>query len=141
MPDVVSFEREQKQAKRRRSEDWESVASRRGGREEERGGKRRKVPREEGLEEAELEEVVFVPSVKTKPKPMNGKGKAKGRPTVSSDEAMDDLPAKDKPRGSEEKKGGRGRGKELTAVRVMTTGVTLSDDVIKVSWSSPSKRY
>ena len=111
-----------------------------GGQEETRGGKRRKVRREEEVEEAEVEEVVFVPSVKAKPKPMNGKGKAKGRPTVSSDEAMDDLPAKDKPSGSEEKDG-RGRGKELTAVRLMTTGATLSDDVIKVSSSSPSKRY
>ena len=66
MPDVVSFEREQKQVKRRWSEDWESVASMRGGREEERGGKQRKVLREEEVEEAEVEEVVFVPSVKAK---------------------------------------------------------------------------
>ena len=49
-----------------------------------------------------------MPSVKAKPKAMNGKGKVKVRSTVSSDEAMDDLSAKDKPHGSEEKKGGRG---------------------------------
>ena len=35
-----------------------------GGQEETRGGKRRKVRREEEVEEAEVEEVVFVPSVK-----------------------------------------------------------------------------
>ena len=108
MPDIVSFEREQKQAKRRWSEDWELVASMRGGQEEERGGKQRKVPREEEVEEAEMEEVVFVPSVKTKPKVINGKGKVKERSTVSSDEAMDDLPAKDKLHGSKEKKDSHG---------------------------------
>ena len=99
------------------------------------------MPREEEVEEAEVEKVVFVPSVKTKPKVMNGKGKTKERLTVSSDEAMNNLPAKDKPCGSEEKKDGHGQGKELTAIRVIMTGVTLLDDVIKVSSSSLSKRY
>ena len=80
-----------------------------------------------------------MPSVKAKPKAMNGKGKAKVRSTVSSDEAMDDLSAKDKLHGSEEKKDSHGQGKELTAVQVMMTGVTLLDDVIKVSSSSLSK--
>lgn len=143
MPDVVSFEREQKQAKRRRSMGWESVASLGGENEEtaEKGGKRRKVVTEveEEEEEAEVEDVVLAPSIKTKSKPINGKGKAKGTMTVCSDEDMDDPPVKNKPSGPQEKKGAHGRGKELAAIRLMTTSVSLSDDVIKVSLLFPLK--
>ncbi|KAI9457707.1 hypothetical protein HD554DRAFT_2042292 [Boletus coccyginus] len=131
MPDVVSFEKEQKQAKRRRSVADESIASVRGEEEkEEKGGKRRKVvadeEEEEEEEEAEVEDVVLESSVKAKPKRI--KGNTKGTATVGLDEDMDDSPAKNK---SSEKKGARGRGKELAAIRLMTTGVVLSDDVIK----------
>jgi hypothetical protein len=137
MPDVVTFEMEQKQAKRRRSAGGESVASMRGEEEgrEERRGKKRKVAmevEEEVEEEAEVEDVVLVPSVKAKPKPTNGKGKAKTITAVSSDEDMDNPPTKNRPSGAQERKGARGRGKELAAIRLMTTTVALSDDVIKV---------
>ncbi|KAG6371485.1 hypothetical protein JVT61DRAFT_9520 [Boletus reticuloceps] len=134
MPDVVNFEKEQKQAKRRRSMGGESVASVRGEEEEreERGGKRRKVAavEDEEEEEAEVEDVVLAPSVKAKPKPIHGKGKAKAM-TVSSDEEVMDISTKNKPSRSQDKKGARGRGKELAAIRLITTGVSLSDDVIK----------
>lgn len=145
MPDVVSFEMEQKQAKRRRSAGGESVASVRGEEEEEteeRRGKRRKVAaeeeEEEEEEEAEVEDVVLVPSAKAKPKPTNGKGKAKTTTTVGSDEDMDNPPTKTKPSEAQERKGARGRGKELAAIRLMTTTVALSDDVIKVGLLLPS---
>ncbi|KAH0826411.1 hypothetical protein J3R83DRAFT_5384 [Lanmaoa asiatica] len=133
MPDVVIFEKEQKQAKRRRSVGGESVASVRGEDVErvERGGKRRKVvTEEEEEEEAEVEDVVLVPSVKTKPRTTNGKGKSKRTTALGSDEDTDDPPAKNKPSESQEKEA-RVRGKVFTSIRLMTTGVTLLDDVIK----------
>lgn len=137
MPDVVSFEREQKQAKRRRGVGGESVASWGGEDEdkEERGGKRRKMATQEKEEEeeAEVEDVVLVSSVETKLKPINGKGRAKGTTVVGSDEDMDKKPAKNKSSESHERKGARGRVEELAAIRLMTTGVSLLDDVIKVS--------
>lgn len=136
MPDVVNFEKEQKQAKRRRSAGGESVASLRDEEDEvreERAGKRRKVVVvEEEEEEAEVEDVVLVASVNAKPKPVKGKGRAKGAPAVDSGDDEDVPPAKNKANGFQEK-GPRGRGKDPAAVRLMTTGVALLDDVVKVS--------
>ena len=144
MPDVVSFEKEQKQAKRRRSAGGDSIMSVRGEEEEEReerSGKKRKVATEvEEEEEAEVEDVVLVSSVKANPKSINGKGKAKATTAVGSDEEVDTLSTKNKPGGAQERKGARGRGKELAAVRLMTTGVALSDDVIKVGLLPLTKR-
>ncbi|KAH0826039.1 hypothetical protein J3R83DRAFT_7526 [Lanmaoa asiatica] len=94
--------------------------------------RRRVVTDEEEEEEAEVEDVVLVPSVKTKPRFANGKGKVKGTTAVGSDEDMDDLPTKNKPSGSQEKKDARVQGKEFTSIRLMTTGMTLLD-VIKDS--------
>lgn len=136
MPDVVNFQKEQKQAKRRRSVGWDSIVSVRGVKEEREagGGKRRKVTteveEEEEEEEAEVVDVVLAPSVKTRPKPANGKGKAKGTMVVGSEEKMNDPPVKNNSSGPQ---GAGGQGKELVVIRLMTTGVTLSDDVIKVS--------
>ena len=136
-PDMMNFEKEQKQAKRRRSEGGQSTVSLREVEKEERSGKKRKVAAEveEVEEEAEVEDVVLVPSVKAKSRASVGKGKVKVTSTVGSDDDDDDMdnpPTKNKPSGSQEKKGGRGRGKALAAVRLMTTSVSLLDDVIKV---------
>ncbi|KAG9311151.1 hypothetical protein JVU11DRAFT_8217 [Chiua virens] len=130
MPDVIHFEKEQKQMKRRRSTGGESIASVGGeGGREKRGKKRRLATEvaEEEEEEAEVEDVVLVSSVNAKPNTINGKGKAKRVTAVASDDETDahDLPAK-KPRGSQEK-----TGREKAAVRLMTTGLGLTDDVIK----------
>ena len=136
MPDVISFEKERKQAKRRRSGDWESVSSVREVEEEEKrlekSGKRRKVSKdeEEEVEEAEVEVVVLA---KPKPRQSIGKGKEKGRATVGSDEEMGESPAKSK---LGKKKSGGVRGKEPGVIRLMTTGVALSDDVVKVCHSA-----
>ena len=134
MPDVVNFEKEQKQAKRRRSVGGESVTSVREVEErEERGGKKRKVAKEvveEVEEEAEVEVVVLAPSVKEKP--IHGRGKAKKMTAVGSDEDTNSPLTKSKPSELQERKGDRGRGKEAARVRLMTTGVSLLDDVIKV---------
>lgn len=134
MPDVISFEKEWKLAKRKRSSDWGSTGSVREDVEpemEERGGaKKRKVPREE----EEDVEAVSALSVKSKAKSVSGKGKPRGKTSADSDSEMDDPPAKNKPSGSNEKKGGRGRGKESAVIRLLTTGVSLTDDVVKVGF-------
>ncbi|KAG1767131.1 hypothetical protein EDD22DRAFT_876793 [Suillus occidentalis] len=139
MPDVINFEKERKNAKRRRSSGLnDSFISMRDEEEvEERDGKKRKVEKarvEDTDEEAEVEEVVSssVPqtksmskmgtthgklSTKTKPSKRNGvKATQNKKGSHASDVAINQL---------------SGPSRESGPVRVMTTGIQLTDDIIK----------
>ncbi|KAF8841436.1 hypothetical protein BDN67DRAFT_980341 [Paxillus ammoniavirescens] len=158
MPDVINFEKQRKNEKRRRSKGGESVISLEDDEEErERERKKRKFekdrPRdnakgkakkrvsddEEEDEEAEVEDVISIP--KEKAKPVKGvKGKTKAPAAKGFDEETNERFVKSKVQGSQEQKEvsktktegpSRGRHSDATAVRLMTTGVTLSDDIIK----------
>ncbi|KAG2097274.1 uncharacterized protein F5147DRAFT_583688 [Suillus discolor] len=146
MPDVVSFEKERKNAKRRHSSglndsfislrDKEEV-------EEERDMKKRKVEKaraEDTDNEVEVGDIISSSSPQTKSMSKTGKGtKRRAEDGMSVDE---DEPSKKKGgKATQNKKGSHvpdaatnhlsGPSRESGAVRVMTTGIQLTDDTIK----------
>ncbi|KIK88110.1 hypothetical protein PAXRUDRAFT_802378 [Paxillus rubicundulus Ve08.2h10] len=158
IPDVISFEKQRKNEKRRRSKGGESAISPEDADEQrERERKKRKIekdkPRgngkgkakkpvsddEEDEEEAEVVNVISIP--KEKPKPVKGvEGKPKAPAAKGFDEGVDEGFVKSKVKGRPEQKEvsrtksegpSRTRHSDATAVRLMTTGVILSDDIIK----------
>ncbi|KAF9219682.1 hypothetical protein BS17DRAFT_788949 [Gyrodon lividus] len=156
MPDVINFEKERKNEKRRRSmgggsvillgddeEDREREGKRRklekeGSREKGKGKAKKPLSEEDEADEAEVEDAISIPKEKLKPV-RGGKGKAKA-PTAQSDKEIDERPMKSKANGSQEVKAGsrnkteessRVRRSDVTAVRLMTTGVILSDDLVR----------
>ncbi|KAG1786369.1 uncharacterized protein HD556DRAFT_1248380 [Suillus plorans] len=150
MPDVVSFEKERKNAKRRHSSglndsfislrDKEEV-------EEERDMKKRKVEKaraEDTDNEAEVEDIISSSSPQTKSKSKTGTTEGKGTKRRAGDEMSVDEDEPSKKKGgktTQNKKGSRasdiatnhlsGPSRESGAVRVMTTGIQLTDDTIK----------
>jgi hypothetical protein len=122
MPDVINFEKQRKNEKRRRSRGGESVISLEddeGERERERKKRRleKDRPRENGKgkakkrvsddeeedEEAEVEDVISIP--KEKAKPVKGvKGKTKAPAAKGFDEEMDERFVKSKVKGPQEQK-------------------------------------
>ncbi|KAH7922021.1 hypothetical protein BV22DRAFT_1121771 [Leucogyrophana mollusca] len=177
MPDVLQYEKQVKNAKRRRPSEVSLSFAVGGGRGEEddeegeeggREAKRKRVEKgkgkkraveedeeevEEEEEEAEVEDVVSPPRAKPKPKPAK-KGKTKVN-TASDDEMSVDeyelavkkkiaAQTKQAKAGSQEKKSGSQPSKKGDAgagdksgsgggrdIRMMTTQVTLSEDVLK----------
>ncbi|OAX40254.1 hypothetical protein K503DRAFT_714884 [Rhizopogon vinicolor AM-OR11-026] len=148
MPDVINFEKERKNAKRRRSSGLNDSFMPLGDEEEieqKRDGKKRKVenPREEDEEEeAEVEVVISssIPQTKSQMGTTQGKGpkkRAEHKMSVDEDEASKGKGSK----ATQNKKGSQvpnvdadqpsGSPRKTGAVRVMTTGVQLSDDNIK----------
>ncbi|KAG2126475.1 hypothetical protein BD769DRAFT_1357854 [Suillus cothurnatus] len=142
MPDVVNFEKERKNAKRRRSSGLnDSFVSLRDEEEvkEKRDGKKRKVEKARA-EDADGETEVEVISTKSKTKVTESKGaKKRVEDVMSIDE---DEPSKRKGvKANQNKKGSyapdvatnqlSGPSRESGTVRVMTTGIQLTDDTIK----------
>lgn len=142
MPDVVNFEKERKNAKRRRSSGLnDSFISLRDEEEvkEKRDGKKRKVEKARA-EDADGETEVEVISTKSKTKVTESKGaKKRVEDVMSIDE---DEPSKRKGvKANQNKKGSyapdvatnqlSGPSRESGTVRVMTTGIQLTDDTIK----------
>ncbi|KAG2357386.1 hypothetical protein BDR07DRAFT_1363282 [Suillus spraguei] len=142
MPDVVNFEKERKNAKRRRSSGLNNSFIPLGDEEEaeeKRDGKKRKVDNaraEDADEEAEVEEVISSSISHTK---LKSKSKKRAEDGMDIDE---DEPSKRKGmKATQNKKGSHasdvatnqlsGPSRESGMVRVMTTGIQLTDDTIK----------
>ncbi|KAG1847384.1 hypothetical protein F4604DRAFT_1594505 [Suillus subluteus] len=144
MPDVVNFEKERKNAKRRRSSGLNDsfIPLRDEEVEEERNGKKRKVDKaraEDADEETEVE-VISSSIPQTKSKSKTGKGtKKRAEDEMSIDE--DDSSRRKGVKATQNKKGLHapdvatnqlsGPSRESGTVRVMTTGIQLTDDTIK----------
>lgn len=149
MPDVVNFEKERKNAKRRRSSglndsfiplrDEEEV-------EEERNGKKRKVDKACAVDADEETEVEVISSSipQTKSKSKTGATEGKGTKKRAADEMSideDDSSRRKSVKATQNKKGLHapdvatnqlsGPSRESGTVRVMTTGIQLTDDTIK----------
>ncbi|KAG2052259.1 hypothetical protein BDR06DRAFT_915565 [Suillus hirtellus] len=150
MPDVVSFEKERKNAKRRHSSglndsfislrDKEEV-------EEERDMKKRKVEKaraEDTDNEVEVGDIISSSSPQTKSKSKTGTTEGKGTKRRAEDgmSVDEDEPSKKKGgKPTQNKKSSRtsdvatnqlsGPSRDSGAVRVMTTGIQLTDDTIK----------
>ncbi|KAG2065402.1 hypothetical protein BDR04DRAFT_1145402 [Suillus decipiens] len=146
MPDVVNFEKERKNAKRRRSSGLNDSFIPLGDKEEaeeKRDGKKRKVDKaraEDADEEAEVEEVISHTKSKSKTGTTEGKG-AKKRAEDGMDIDEDELSKRKGVKATQNKKGLHasdvatnqlsGPSRESGTVRVMTTGIQLTDDTIK----------
>ncbi|KAG6333418.1 hypothetical protein ID866_5668 [Astraeus odoratus] len=151
MPDVMNYEKERKSEKRRRSIGGESVLSLREGDEDDgRMGKKRKVDvegakegtmgkmkkakRQEAVEEAEVKLVVAIPKDRSMTTKM-----AKRKivdPLDNSNDGESDRGRKSKAKIQEakavsENKNDRDRPPDAKIVRLMSTGVALSDEVIR----------
>ncbi|KAG1837309.1 hypothetical protein DFJ58DRAFT_816048 [Suillus subalutaceus] len=150
MPDVVNFEKERKNAKRRRSSglndsfiplrDEEEV-------EEERNGKKRKVDKARAEDEETEVEVISssIPQKKSKSKTRTTEGKGTKKRAEDEMSIDEDEPSRRKGvkgvKATQNKKGLHtpdvatnqlsGPSRESGTVRVMTTGIQLTDDTIK----------
>ncbi|KAG1727036.1 hypothetical protein EDB19DRAFT_1643230 [Suillus lakei] len=148
MPDVVNFEKERKNAKRRRSSGLNDsfIPLRDEEVERERDGKKRKVEKareEDADEEAEVEEVISSSIPQTKSMSKTGTTQGTGAKKREEDEMSidEDEPSKKKGvKATQNTKGYApnagahqlsGASRESGAVRVMTTGIQLTDDTIK----------
>ncbi|KAG0699519.1 hypothetical protein DFH29DRAFT_1070645 [Suillus ampliporus] len=150
MPDVINFEKERKNAKRRRSSglnDSFNPLRDEEGVEQERDGKKRKVEKareEDEDEEAEVEEVISssIPQTKSKSKISTTQGRGAKKRAEDEMSIDEDEPSKRKGmKATQNKKGSHvhnvdtnqssGPSRESGAVRVMTTGIQLTDDTIK----------
>ncbi|KAG2338757.1 hypothetical protein BDR05DRAFT_918059 [Suillus weaverae] len=149
MPDVINFEKERKNAKRRRSSGLNDSFMSLGEEEEveERDGKKRKMEKacsEDADEEAEVEEVISssIPQTKSKSKAGTTQGKGTKKRAEDGMSIDEDEPSKRKNvKATQNKKGSHvpdvatnqlsGPSRESGTVRVMTTGIQLTDDTIK----------
>ncbi|KAG1896173.1 uncharacterized protein F5891DRAFT_1055500 [Suillus fuscotomentosus] len=149
MPDVVSFEKERKNAKRRHSSGLNDsfISLRDKEVEEERDMKKRKVEKaraEDTDNEVEVGDIISSSSPQTKSKTKTGTTEGKGTKRRAEDvmSVDEDEPSKKKGgKATQNKKGSRasdvatnqisGPSRESGAVRVMTTGIQLTDDTIK----------